>query len=296
VNTDESSPQLKQFPEQPLAPPDAGFGSEPPATPTQSGLAVPPAPWWEPWIGALKALLVWFASVLVLVFLPLLVSIPYAVYKFVASGPISAEALLKDPLLILFNVVAILPVHALTFLIGWWFVTGGGKYPFWKSIGFEWPENTGPGMGLMLSILLALILFAVAVLITSLWGGAKTDIDLLIESSVPARFVLAFAAVATAPFVEELIYRGIVYTPLERAAGKVISIIAVSLLFAGVHVIQYWNNIAVILVITILSFTLTITRAVTGKLLPAFIIHLVFNGIQSILIVLGAFVDHELLK
>ena len=41
---------------------------------------------------------------------------------------------------------------------------------------------------------------------------------------------------------------------------------------------------------------LTVARAVTGKVLPAFIIHLVFNGIQSVLIVLGAFVDKDILK
>ena len=48
--------------------------------------------------------------------------------------------------------------------------------------------------------------------------------------------------------------------------------------------------------ITLLSFTLTITRAVTGKLLLPFLIHLVFNGIQSILIVLSAFIDNDFLK
>ena len=157
-------------------------------------------------------------------------------------------------------------------------------------------EEPKPTTGLMLSVLLALVLFALASLITTFWGGGKTDLDLLIESSLPARFVLAFAAVATAPLVEELIYRGVLYTALERAGGKVIAIFAVSFLFAGVHVVQYWNNVAVILVITLLSFTLTAARAVTGKLLPAFIIHLVFNGIQSVLIVLGAFIDHDVLK
>lgn len=295
MNPEESSPQLEQFEEQRLPPPDLGLGGEPPAIPGQGPLAVP-AVWWEPWIFVLKAGLVWAASVFILVFLPVILTIPYAVYKFVAGGPMSPEALIKDPWLILFSVAAIIPVHALTFLLGWWFVTGGGKYPFWKTIGFEWPENIGPGLGVMLSVLLALVLYAFAALVTWLWGGQKTDIDLLIESSLPARFILAFAAIATAPFVEELIYRGIVYTALERAAGKVISVFAVSLLFAGIHVLQYWNNVAVILMITILSFTLTITRAVTGKLLPAFIIHLVFNGIQSVLIVLGAFIDHELFK
>jgi membrane protease YdiL (CAAX protease family) len=70
----------------------------------------------------------------------------------------------------------------------------------------------------------------------------------------------------------------------------------VSLLFAGVHVFQYRNNLAVISVITLLSITLTVSRAVTGKLLPAFIIHLVFNGIQSALIVASGFLDKDIFK
>lgn len=295
MNTDESSPHLEQIEEQRLPPPHSSLGGPLDPTPTLASLSGVPASWWVPWLGAFRALLVWAGSVAVLVLLQLLFTVPYLTYKIVATGS-SQQDLLKDPWLVFLSVVAILPIHAVTFLMGWSFVTSGGKRPFWKTLGFEWPENIGPGFGLMLSILLALVLFAVAVLITALWGGAKTDIDLLIESSLAARFILAFAAVATAPLVEELIYRGILYPAFERAAGKVISIFAVSFLFAGVHVFQYWDNLAVILVITILSFVLTITRAVTGKLLPAFIIHLVFNAIQSVLIVVGAFVDHELLK
>jgi membrane protease YdiL (CAAX protease family) len=52
----------------------------------------------------------------------------------------------------------------------------------------------------------------------------------------------------------------------------------------------------VIVVITLLSVILTVARAVTGKLLPSFIIHLVFNGVQSVLIVLSGFIDKDLVK
>jgi membrane protease YdiL (CAAX protease family) len=93
-----------------------------------------------------------------------------------------------------------------------------------------------------------------------------------------------------------LIYRGLLYRALEKAAGVGVAIGIVSLLFAGVHVFQYRNNLAVIVVITLLSITLTVTRAITGKVLPAFIIHLVFNGIQSVLIVVGGFVNKDIFK
>lgn len=260
-------------------------------------LTPPAQPWWAAWVEVLFSLMVWVASVIVLLMLPLIVALPYMIYKIAgAGGQVTQETLIKDPTLIFISVLAILPVHVLTFFMAWFYVTRSGRYPFWKSIGFEWPQNFTPKIATMLSILVAIVLFGVASLVTTLWGGNKTDLDLLIESSLPARFVLAFAAVATAPLVEEIIYRGVLYAPLERAAGKVIAIFVVSLLFSGVHVFQYWNNVAVIIVITLLSFTLTTVRAYTGKILPAFIIHLVFNGIQSVLIVIGAFIDHDAFK
>ena len=43
--------------------------------------------------------------------------------------------------------------------------------------------------------------------VTTIWGGSKTDLDLLIESSMYTRVATALVAVATAPLVEEVIYR-----------------------------------------------------------------------------------------
>jgi membrane protease YdiL (CAAX protease family) len=291
VITEESSPQSAPLDEAQTAVPDPNLveGLQPTPGPTTPA---PRSPWWE----VLRAGLVWVLSVILLLFLPLIVAIPYVVYRLTLAGPVTQEAFIKDPMLIFFSAVGIIPAHLLTLAAGWWYVTRGGRYPFWKTIGFEWPPNTSPAIGTALCFLLALVLLSVAWLLTNFFGGEKTELDLLIESSLPARFLLAFAAVATAPLVEELIYRGVVYSAIERAAGIPIAIFAVSLLFAGVHVWQYRNNVAVITVITLLSFTLTITRALTGKLMPAFIIHLIFNGIQSVLIVLGAFVDHDVLK
>jgi membrane protease YdiL (CAAX protease family) len=103
-------------------------------------------------------------------------------------------------------------------------------------------------------------------------------------------------ATATAPLVEEVLYRGVIYRAVEKAGGTAVAVPVVSLLFAGVHVWQYRNNIAVIIVITVLSIVLTVSRALTARVLPAFLIHLVFNGIQSFFVVLGGFVDTDPLK
>jgi uncharacterized protein len=285
VITEESSPQLTPLSEERAEPPNPNFGAElqPPPAPESTARA--------PWLGVVRAVLIWIMSVFLLLFVPVIVALPYIIYKWVNSGPISPEELASDKMLIFLSVLGILPTHLLTLVLTWVILRAGGLRPFWKSVGFEWPQNMSRTMATFLSLLIAVVLLAVAWLATTLYGGAETQLDLLVKSSLPARFATAFVAVFTAPLVEELIYRGVLYPAIEKAAGVGVAIGVVSLLFAGVHVFQYINNIAVITVITLLSFTLTAARAVTGKVLPSFIMHLVFNGIQSLILVLAPFIE-----
>ena len=262
--------------------------------------------WWRPWFDAGKAVLIWVVSVLLLLFVPVIVALPYMIYRIFTSGAPSPEAISTDKTLLFLSVLGILPTHLLTLVVTWMIVSEGGRRPFWKAIGFDWPEGTNKKIGTLLSVALALVLLGLAYLVTNIFGGQKTQLDLLIESSLATRFATAFVALATAPLVEEVVYRGVLYPAVEKVARMVMQILNpalekpvgmglavafVSLLFAGVHVFQYYNNISVIVVITILSITLTLVRAITGKVYPAFIIHLVFNGIQSIILVLAPFLD-----
>lgn len=244
---------------------------------------------WQDWFYLLKAFLVWVASIILLVVVQLIVTIPYFIYLWTKYGPPKVEALATDKIVAFLSISAVLPSHLLTLGVIWLMVTEGRKRPFWKTIGFEWPAFASPAVVTVTSVGLAIALLMVGGLVTHYWGGSKTQLDLLVESSIPARLATAFVAVFTAPLVEELIYRGVLYSALERTLGRIIGVIVVSLLFAGVHVFQYIDNIAVIAVISLLSVTLTVTRAYTGKVLPSFIIHLVFNGIQSIVIALWPF-------
>jgi membrane protease YdiL (CAAX protease family) len=278
----------------PLSEDPAGF----PEPTVREDLAPPPAPtqdYWAQWLDVLKAFIGWVVSVGLLIFVPVIVALPYLIYNWVQFGPPRPETLTQDKTLIFFSIIGILPTHLLTLGIVWLFVTEGGRRPFFRTIGFHWPKNTSPVIGTLLCVLLALVLLAIGWAVTKLWGGDRTQLDAIVESSMAARIATALVAVATAPLAEEVVYRGMIYSPLERAAGKGVAIAIVSLLFAGVHVFQYINNVGVIVVITILSFTLTFARAYTGSLLPPFIIHLVFNGIQSLFIILAPFLEKSVL-
>jgi len=259
---------------------------------------VSPGTNWLAWLDVVKALGFWFVSIMILGVVPLLVAAPYLAYNVATVGQsaILPEALKADKMLLFYSVIGIIPAHLLTLYLAYLVVTEGGQRPFWKTIHWEWPDRMTPTTVTLLSVLIALLLYGLAFGVTSFFGGEKTDLDFLIESSLYTRIATAFIAFATAPLVEEVIYRGVIYGAVEKVMGMGFAIAIVSLLFAGVHVFQYRSNLAVIAVITVLSITLTVARAVTGKLLPSFVIHLIFNGVQSVLIVLGPFIDKNLVK
>ncbi len=245
--------------------------------------AVSPAPATEidpnnpPW-GIVAGLLTWVASVAALVGITLLFVLPYIAMRFPGGTKEELEQFLTtDKTAVLLQIVSAIPAHLLTLGIVWAVVTRFGKRPFWRALGFSWSER----VGFWTSAGLAVGLLALGIMLTKLIGGEPTTIDQIINSSAASKYTLLIVAATTAPLVEELVYRGVLYSALHKVAGMFWAVIGVSVLFALVHVLQYRNNIGVIIVISMLSLSLTLVRAFTGKLLPCFIIHLVFNGIQS---------------
>ena len=258
-------------------------------------------PWVQPaWLGTVKAFIMWIGSVACLLLVPLILVIPYVIYRAATTHQAAVNDLLSDKTFLFLNVLGVIPAHIVTFGIAYLMVTNGRRFRFFKTVGFSWPPSLKtfgfPGSGTWTNLKGVIIcscigaaLFGLGALITQLFPGEKTDLDLLIESSYAARVTTAFLAVVTAPLVEEVVYRGMLYPAANRILGPLPSIAIVSLLFAAVHVVQYKNNLAVIGVITLVSITLTTVRAFTHRLLPSFVIHLVFNGIQAVIFVLAPF-------
>ena len=232
----------------------------------------------RPAMALFLALFTWAASI-VLLFLPQLLALPYLLSHYRGQQP-RIEQLLADKTLVVILIAGILPAHLITLAIAWAVVTQFGKIPVKAALRWGW----GHRIGVIKSLLLGALLFGVSWLIVLAFGGKETELERLINSSRTAALLIAFMAVATAPLVEEIIYRGILFPAWQRLAGSVGAVVIVTLMFAIPHVPQYWPNLAVIASILILSATLTIVRARTGRLVPCYVIHLVFNGIQAMLI------------
>lgn len=262
-----------------------------------------------PW-GVAMALLVFLASFFLLAVASAVFLLPYAVRRGLNfSSPDFAHALaefaLKDPTAVFLQVCSTLPAHLLTVLVVWAVVTKFGKRPFWKTLGWGWDRY----FGLWTSIALGVVLFFVSSAVAHFLGGDKlTPLEEALNSSAATRYMIAVLATLTAPLVEELVFRGVLYsalqrliariafmtlglernkdlTPQVRRIGKAGAVVLVTVLFAGLHVPQYQTNYGVIAAISLLSLSLTLIRAASGKLLPCYIVHLVFNGIQSVIIV-----------
>ena len=233
--------------------------------------------------GVATAFGVWLASLALMLFFPLVAVVPYVFFYYRGQDfARAAEALAKDPTALLIGIAATLPIHLATLAVVWAVATGFGKRPFWEAVGWSWPPRVSPLVGILLCVLAAILLLVGASVLAHLLGVNKTPFDEMLESSSGALFATAFLATATAPLVEELVYRGMLYPALRRLAGAAFAVLVVTFLFALVHYWQYKNSPGTIAAILLLSFSLTVVRAWTGRVLPCFVIHLVFNGVQVI--------------
>jgi membrane protease YdiL (CAAX protease family) len=249
--------------------------------------------------GVAGALLVWLASIFIQAVIPLGFVIPFALHRGLNPGApdfgrMALELAVTDRTGIFLQVLSILPTHLLTLALLWAFVTRFGKRPFLASFGWGrfTRRGTWEGVGL---VVFGVVLFFTATGLAKLLGAEKpTHLEELINSSLATRYAIAALAVFTAPFVEEFIYRGLLYSALQRAIGINSAIVFVLGLFTLIHVPQYWPNIGVISAVAFLSVVLTLVRAYSGKLLPCIVIHMSFNAVQAVFLVIEPYVQRHM--
>ena len=97
-------------------------------------------------------------------------------------------------------------------------------------------------------------------------------------SSPGAAYALAIFAVAVAPLMEELIFRGVLFAFFERLVGLRFAIVGTAALFAALHVPEYWGAWNHAFLILVVAVVLSLARGITGSLTPSVILHLMFNA------------------
>lgn len=258
------------------------FDATPPAeAPLRQGLAEaqPSFPVWSAWD---ILFLLAFASFSML----MLVGLGETVKHVVQTRAPAVRWLLQGHegiYLILFQ--ALLDLLALLFV--YFTVTLKYNAPFLESLKWRSRNRIEIRYYLPLGIGLALAVVAASAVFPS---PGPPPIEKLLKVPLTA-FLFAALGVFVAPFVEEVIFRGFIYPVVERWLGRVAAIAATTLLFSGVHVGQLWGSWPAIVLITVVGFTLSLTRARTDALLPSFVIHLAYNSTICLLFLAGVLVE-----
>ena len=245
----------------------------------ESAKSSPDNPPWNSWI----ALLVWLASVFFIAVVP---SIGVLIY--LASTGINLNdsakitgAIQNDPTSLLVNVICVIPAHILTLLLAWLVVTKSRKYSFREMLGWEWG---GFRFLHLLGIVVGFFIFAA--ILGYFVPEQENEFLKMLRSSRTIVFVVALIATFSAPIVEEVVYRGVLYSAFQRTFGVAAAVSLVTILFAAVHVPQYYPSYASIFVICLLSLVITLIRVKSGNLFPCIVLHTIFNGIQSLLLII----------
>ena len=232
------------------------------------------------------ALLIWFGSMVLIVIVPAIFLFPYLASQDISltNNPQLFEFSKTDPTSIFLQLIAIIPAHLLTVLLAWLVVTQFRKFSFrktlgWNSGGFRWWHY----------LIVLSSFFVLAAVIGNYFPEKENDLIRMLKTSRSAVYIVAFVATFTAPFVEEVVYRGVLYSAFQRVMGVRAAFLIVTFLFALVHVPQYYPSYSTIFLLGILSVILTSIRVKTNNLLPCIILHTLFNGVQSCVLVLEPF-------
>jgi membrane protease YdiL (CAAX protease family) len=105
-----------------------------------------------------------------------------------------------------------------------------------------WPDLAFVPAGFGLSVLIGVFLY----LISDLLLGGEAPTQAVVEevekaTGAPTIIGVVVTAVILAPFVEELVFRGILYRALLRRWGDNAAVYGSALVFAGMHVVLDWS-------------------------------------------------------
>jgi len=250
----------------------------------------PDNPPWNGWL----AIADWILSVLFIVVVPAVFLFSYVISQgiIIRDKDAITDFVFTDPTAIVLQLAPVILAHILTLAAGWLIVTRFNHYSFRKTLGWDMGR-----FRIWHAVLLTAVFYGFAFLMTTAFGKVENDFERLIDGSRIAVYLVAFLATFTAPLVEEVVYRGVLYSAFQRKFGFTLAVIAVTILFTIVHVPQYSQNsvpdYASVITLLFLSLALTLIRAGTGNLLPCIILHTVFNGIQSIFLLAQPFLESD---
>jgi len=210
-------------------------------------------------------------AVLALLAANLLVIAGYAALQPVLGWPKVSQAAHNNPFLLL----ALQSVfHALIFLTIYLFIAVNHRLPFWETL--RWRMPAAPKA---LLFFLGGIVLAVAIQIMPPLLPDRDDFPLTrLFTSPEAGYAIAAFAILIAPFMEELIFRGVLFSFFQHLVGDRFAVLGTAALFAALHVPEYWGAWNHVFLILVVGLVFSGARGLTGSLAPSVILHVAYNA------------------
>jgi membrane protease YdiL (CAAX protease family) len=163
-------------------------------------------------------------------------------------------------------------------VLGFLFLASKVKHnqPFWKSLGCRRPTGKevagwlagGCGLAVLAGLALAIQPDTRAFPLEGMFNSRA------------ASFAIGAFAIAIAPLVEEVVFRGLLFAICEREVGMRIAVVITAALFAGLHIPEYWPAWNHILIIFVVGMVFSLARGMTGSLTPSVILHIGYNSLM----------------
>jgi uncharacterized protein len=142
---------------------------------------------------------------------------------------------------------------------------------------------------------LGMVLALVVVILGNILGfpNVETPFDKLLNDPL-SRIAIAIFGVSLGPIIEELLFRGFLQPVLVDSFGVLYGILATSMLFGAMHLMQnafLWQSGVLI---TLVGFVLGVVRHVSGSTRASAITHVSYNALPFlVLLISGGQTNHK---
>jgi membrane protease YdiL (CAAX protease family) len=155
--------------------------------------------------------------------------------------------------------------------------------PLFESLGWV-PQPFRP---LHLAVL-GLILAFVVILLGNLLRipNVETPFDKLLNDTL-SRVAISVFGITLGPVIEELLFRGFLQPVLVDSLGVLPGILATSVVFGGMHLMQNANLWQSGVLITVVGFVLGVVRHVSGSTRASAITHVSYNAVPFLVLLLS---------
>lgn len=204
------------------------------------------------------------------------------------NSPAQIEVLLGSPsATIQFGFMVL--IESVTLAMVWLFLKR--RKTWWRSIGWVRPrlsDTVFAGLGAMVyyASYIALIQL-ISVGLPGIDLEAEQDLGFAADTTGMALGLVFISLVILPPLVEEIVFRGVLYTGLRKSMGFVLSALITSGLFAAAHLLGGVED-ALLWVAAIdtfiLSLVLVYLREKRASLWPAILLHAIKNGVAFLLL------------